>query len=387
MPSARPIPFSDRCAGASATSSSRRTRRHRVFSSPPPPPPRRPRRPAVSTGPPLPWCAPSPGTSRHPGPEHRRARERDPAPGILDSQLPVGVPRHGPAVAVHHPVVVFAQKGPDCRGRSRHRGSRARRGARPRRSRSHSPGTGTARSRRITSRRWAPVGKRLARPSYMVWPNSSSIATTTVASQARRRTVSRSMRPPCSRSAASSPGSPDPSTRSPRGTWATTKNGLGAAEITEPAGWPSPRSPGRPAGGGWPSPPSPRTRRSGAGPKALFISAAEVTVSAHRRRHRPWSGRRPLGATASSWCGDHRCSAGSEHRAQNETGRPKRTGPGPGPRRSGPPRPTHRTLSILGLERTAPDRCRAVATSTTARTLSKEISPAHKDPTRWGRAG
>ena len=66
------------------------------------------------------------------------------------------------------------------------------------------PGKRHWRSRRITSRLWAPVGKRLARPSYMVWPNVSSTATTTVASQAMRCTVSTSIRPWCSSSPASS---------------------------------------------------------------------------------------------------------------------------------------------------------------------------------------
>ena len=47
----------------------------------------------------------------------------------------------------------------------------------------------------MTSRRWASVGKRRARPSYMVCPTSSSTATAMVASQAIRCTVSTSIRP------------------------------------------------------------------------------------------------------------------------------------------------------------------------------------------------
>ena len=52
------------------------------------------------------------------------------------------------------------------------------------------PGKRQWRSRRITSRRWASEGSRLARPSYMVCPTSSSTAMAMVASQAIRRTTS-----------------------------------------------------------------------------------------------------------------------------------------------------------------------------------------------------
>ena len=85
------------------------------------------------------------------------------------------------------------------------------------------PGNRHWRSRRITSRPWAPPeGKRLARPSYMVWPSASSTATTTAASQAMRWTVSW-IRPWCSSSAASSLGSPSSFTRFSRGTWTTNR--------------------------------------------------------------------------------------------------------------------------------------------------------------------
>ena len=52
------------------------------------------------------------------------------------------------------------------------------------------PGNRQCRSRRMISRRCVAVGKRRARPSYIVCPTSSSRATTMVASQAMRRTVS-----------------------------------------------------------------------------------------------------------------------------------------------------------------------------------------------------
>ena len=57
----------------------------------------------------------------------------------------------------------------------------------------------------------------LARPSYMVCPTSSSRATTMVASQAIRCTVSASIRPPCSSSPARALSSPASSTRAARG--------------------------------------------------------------------------------------------------------------------------------------------------------------------------
>ena len=44
--------------------------------------------------------------------------------------------------------------------------------------------------RRQTTRRWASVANRSARPSYMVWPSASSSATISSASQASRRATS-----------------------------------------------------------------------------------------------------------------------------------------------------------------------------------------------------
>ena len=72
----------------------------------------------------------------------------------------------------------------------------------------------------MISRRWASVGHRRARPSYIVCPTSSSTATAIVASQAIWRTTSMLMNP----SRSSSPASVDASSVSAsNGTWATTK--------------------------------------------------------------------------------------------------------------------------------------------------------------------
>ena len=75
------------------------------------------------------------------------------------------------------------------------------------------PGNRQCRSRRRISRRWALVGKRRARPSYMVCPTSSSTAMAIVASQATRCTVSESIRPTWSSSPASAVLTPDSLTR------------------------------------------------------------------------------------------------------------------------------------------------------------------------------
>ncbi len=90
------------------------------------------------------------------------------------------------------------------------------------------PGKRQCRSLRMTSRRCTAVAHRRARPSNIVRPTSSSIATANLESHASRRTTSRCRYPPASSSPARSETSPFSEMSVDNGTWATTKNEVGA---------------------------------------------------------------------------------------------------------------------------------------------------------------
>ena len=181
------------------------------------------------------------------------------------------------------------------------------------------PREATWRSRRITSRRWASVGKRRARPSYMVWPTSSSTATdhrgvTGQALASSRASTSPSWaraRPPAQLL------SPDSSTRADRATWATTKVGAGLR-------WPGPTQH-----------PGPRADQPQEGVAAALVPAASPPSEGSalaRADQAPLVCGIGLGGNWSDRCGGHRCSASSAGRARRVPQSQSRAEPEPEPR-------------------------------------------------------
>ena len=214
------------------------------------------------------------------------------------------------------------------------------------------------RSRLITSRRCAWVGKRWARPSYMVCPTSSSTAMAMVASQAIRCTVSLSIRPPRSSSPARSVVSLEFSTKAAIGTCTTTKKGLAVvaaagrrADLLH-EGVAATLVPRCPAVGGDLVGPS-----LNRGPGLCVGSVGSWTVTV---RH--WSLKRKNRRSCSDRGGE---SDSVSQRSRRQCRRGRRT---------------EWSLAWPQSSRSVS----GVATSATALTLSKEISPAHSDPMRSG---
>ncbi len=227
------------------------------------------------------------------------------------------------------------------------------------------PGKRQWRSRRITSRRWASVGSRRARPSYMVCPTSSSTPMAMVASQAIRRTTSVLIRPSRSRSPARAfvsallveqGGQRDVDDHEvgagrcvarPAGVRRADQLHEGVTEALVPRGLPvggDLARPGLEAGPGLGEGLGGQLDAHGA---VLLVEAHEapLVLRAARRLAAGEPARRRERATSASWRTECSWAASASSR------------------------------SVSG-----------VATSATALTLSKDTSPAQSEPTRWGRS-